>query len=158
MGAMRDTYYKRILPLWLAFADAVGGFLEEVAFRVELAFKVLAGRVPIETEKRPWVRSVNRPVLVDAYDWTTDRRLFSVLVWPPLEISLEEASSVHLDRLEQVKEVVCRGAAQMAVSLYLETDYGLRWDNDRECWIDSHGHRYDGSRFGAGSRSPDHVA
>jgi hypothetical protein len=32
------------------------------------------------------------------------------------------------------------------------------WDNDRECWVDGDGFRYDGSRFGTGSRSPAHAA
>jgi hypothetical protein len=71
---------------WLRFANAVGSAIEEAAFRVVLAFKVLAGRVPLRTERlRNWSKVVEARILVDAFDWTSDRRIFSVLVWPPLE-------------------------------------------------------------------------
>jgi len=33
---------SRLARWWVAFANAVGGFIEEAAFRVVLAFKVLA--------------------------------------------------------------------------------------------------------------------
>ena len=36
---------------------------------------------------------------------------------------------------------------------YWEANYGLTWDHGREVWVDGDGHAYDGSRFGAGSRS-----
>ena len=52
MEIVRRLYHERIVPGWLWLADAVGGFVEEAAFRVELAFDVLLGRVPRESEKR----------------------------------------------------------------------------------------------------------
>ena len=51
---------------WLAFANAVGDFFEEAIFRLALAFHILLGRVPQRTNKRPWIRSVETPVLVVA--------------------------------------------------------------------------------------------
>ena len=139
---------------WLAFANGVGDFLEEVAFRMVLAFNILAGRVPQRTDKGPWVRSVEKPALVDVYDWTTGRLLFSVLVWPSLESSPEDADYVYHQRVEEVLEAIAKGAKEKMWSTYWEVDYGLTWDHSRECWVDGDGHRYDGSRFGAGSRRP----
>jgi hypothetical protein len=139
---------------WLAFADWLGDLIEESAFRAVLAFKVLAGRVPIETEKRSWIRSSETPALIDVYDWTTDRLLFSVLVWPSLESSAYDADYAYQQRVGQVKEAIAKGAAEKAWCTRLETDWGLRWDHKRECWTDSDGHHYDGSRFGTGSRRP----
>jgi hypothetical protein len=48
-----------VVRYWYAFANAVGGFIEELAFRVVLAFKVLSGRVPLRAEKlRDWSKVV----------------------------------------------------------------------------------------------------
>ena len=57
---------------WLAFAGAVGAFLEEAAFHVAIAFDVLVGRIPRQEEKRWWNRTRETPVLVDVFDWTDD--------------------------------------------------------------------------------------
>jgi hypothetical protein len=70
---------------WIAFAGAVGAFLDEAAFRVVLAFRVLFGLAPIEVERRPWDRAIETPALLDVYDWTDGRLIFSVLIWPPVE-------------------------------------------------------------------------
>jgi hypothetical protein len=152
---MRGFYHRRILPAWLTFAHAVGSFLDEAAFRVALAINVLAGRVPVETHKRPWVRSVETPVLIDVRDWTNDRLIFSVLVWPSLESSAHEANYAQRHRAQEVMEAIGKGAADKAWATYWEVDYGLVWDNERECWVDGDGYRYDGSRFGVGSRNPE---
>lgn len=50
-----------------------------------------------------------------------------------------------------------KGAAEKAWATLFETDYGLRWDPRRECWVDSDGHAYDGSGFGAQNRRPSAV-
>jgi len=145
---------SRLTRWWLAFANGVGDFLEEAFFRLALAFNVLVGRVPLKTEKRSWIRSVETPVLVDVFDWTTDRLLFSVLVWPPLERPGQDAPYEHHQRVEAVLEAIAKGAKEKMWSTYWEVDYGLTWDHSRECGVDGDGHRYDGSRFGAGSRRP----
>jgi hypothetical protein len=132
---------------WHAFALAVGDFFEEVAFRVVLAFDVIVGRMPRQVERRWWNRSTETPVLIDVFDWTDDRRIASVLVWPPLESSAETALRDHRARatqVKEVKEVIARGATEMAYSTRFETDYGLRWNYDREVWTGSDGFTYDG--------------
>ncbi len=138
--------------IWAAFISKVRGFWDEATFRIALAFNVLAGRTPIETFKRPWIRSVETPVLVDVFDWTTDRLLFSVLVWPPMEVSDRDVRYVHQERLEEITEAIAKGAAEKMWSTYWEVDYGLQWDHQREVWVDGDGAAYDGSRLGAGSR------
>jgi hypothetical protein len=130
---------------WHVTAEAVGAFLDEAAFRLLLAFDVLTGRVPRQLEKRFWNRSAERPVMLHVYDFTNDRRLFSVLVWPPLEVDLEDALYHHLKRVDQVKQIISRGGAEVAWSLRFETDY-LTFDPGREVWIGSDGFAYD-ARF-----------
>ena len=151
---MIGRLWGRIVQAWLAFSNAFANTVEEVAFRVGLAFDVLVGRVPIRTDKRPWVRSAETPILVDVYDWTTDRLIFSVLCWPPLESDMGDAYQDHRERVEEVMTTFAEGAGRKSWSTYWEVDHGLVWDHRRECWQDGDGHRYDGSRFGAGSRTP----
>jgi hypothetical protein len=141
---------KRYLwRLWMVLGD----FVEEITFRLTLAFKVLSGRVPISTEKRGYIRSIDKPVLIDAYDWTTDRCLFSVLVHPPLEVPWDEEEAAHFERVRQVKEVITSGAGKMGASLYLESDYGLEWDAKREVWTSEDGYPYDAKRFASGPKT-----
>jgi hypothetical protein len=132
-----------------AFADAFGRFVDETAFRLVLAYDVLAGRVPLERGRRWWSRAVETPVLVDAYGWTDGRLLFSVLVWPPLESSPFDAARDHEERTRQIKESFGRVCADRAWSVRFDTDYGLRWDHERACWVNSSeaGHAYDGARL-----------
>jgi hypothetical protein len=120
---------------WHASADVVGGFIEEAAYRAALAFKVLSGRVPLRTERRSWSKVVEAPVLVDCFDWTNDRHIFSVLVWPPLEVPLNDAFELHEERVEEVISAISRGAADRVWSMRWETDYGLRWDHERQVWV-----------------------
>jgi hypothetical protein len=134
-------------------AEAVGRFADEAAFRCALAFKVIVGRVPLDpAPRRSWNRALETPVLVDVCDWTTDRRIFSVLVWPPLESDKHTAYSDHDQRVEQVKQVIAKGASEMAFSTKLETDY-LTWDHDREVWTTTDGFAIDGRRVREISRS-----
>jgi hypothetical protein len=128
---------------WDAFANAVGGFIEEAAFRIVLAFKVLSGRVPLRVERRSWSKVVEAPVLVDVYDWTNDRRIFSVLVWPPLEVPPAEAYSLHEERVEEVIAAISSGAADKAWCTRWEVDYGLRWDYKRRVWTTQDGFAYE---------------
>lgn len=130
---------------WLAFANAVGGAIEEAAFRVVLAFKVIIGRVPLEAEKRWWNRATETPVLIDCHSWVDERHIFSVLVWPVLESEPERASYAQEERVELVREVLHRGAAEKGLTTRFETDYGLRWDADREVWVASDGFAFEGT-------------
>jgi hypothetical protein len=150
----RRIWQEHIDPVLVTLAAAVGDAFEEWAFRLSLAFDVLVGRMPQRIDKRPWVRSIETPVLADVRDWTDDRLLFSVLIWPPLEA---DGRGVHHQRVENVMDAIARGATEKAWSTYWEVDYGLVWNHEREVWVDGDGHAYDGSRFGAGSRRP-HAA
>jgi len=144
---------SRFARWWIACANVVGGFSEEAAFRVVLAFKVLSGRVPLRTEKRSWSRVVEAPVLVDLYDWTSDRRIFSCLVWPPLEAEPPEAYSLHEEHVEEVMAAISRGAADRAWCSRWEIDDSLRWDPERQVWEASNGFAYDGAHLFDYSRS-----
>jgi hypothetical protein len=128
---------------WHAFAGAVGDFLDEAAFRVVLAFDVLAGRMPQEVERRWWNRAVETPALVDVHDWTNDRLIFSVLVWPSLESGAYDADYAHHQRIDEVKKAIAKGASEMAWSTRFETDYGLKWDADRRVWTTRGGFAYE---------------
>ena len=133
----------KLVSLWHALAEAVGSFLDEAAFRLVLAFDVLMGRLPRHVEKRWWNRGLETPVLIDVCDWTTQRRLFSVLVWPSLESPPDEAASHHRQRVDAVKSVIARGGADMAWCVHFETDYSLRWDSERKVWVAQDGFAYD---------------
>jgi len=142
---LRGVYHDRVVPAWQTFACAVGAFLEEAAFRLVLAFCVIIGRMPRQVERRWWNRAVETPILIDVLDWTDDRRIFSVLVWPSLESSAQEATYDHRERVRVVLGAISRGAADMAWSTRFETDYGLRWDHERQVWTASDGFAYDSS-------------
>ena len=132
---------------WYAFANAVGAFLEEAAFRVSLAWAVLRGRAPRPVEKRWWNRAVERPVLIDVYDWTDERHIFSVLVWPALEVPPEKAHRVQQQRAKEVIRVLHAGAAELAWSTQYVVDYGLEWDHERQVWSAEDGFAFDGAPF-----------
>jgi hypothetical protein len=134
---------SRLTRWWRAFANAVGGFFDEAAFRVALAFDILVGRVPQRTDKRPWIRSVETPVLVDCYDWTNDRLIFSVIVWPFLESSKQDASYDHHQRVEAVLDAIAKGAKEKMWSTRWELGYGLRWDHKRQVWTAQDGFSYE---------------
>jgi hypothetical protein len=153
----RRLYRERIVPAWLSFAGVVGDFLDKAGFRVSLAWAVLLGRLPLQVERRWWNRATETPALVNVYDWTDERLVFSVLVWPSLESSEHDADYRFRQRVDEVKEAIAKGAAEKAWATLFETDYGLRWDLRRECWVASDGHAYDGSRFGAQNRRPGAV-
>ena len=124
----------------------MGNLLEEAASRFVLALNVIVGRLPLEVEKRSWNRSLEAPVVVEVGDWTDNRRIFTVLVWPPLESPVETTAYDHRERVRLVKQAIARGGNEMAWSTRFETDYGLVWDQEREVWVGSDGFSYDGRR------------
>jgi hypothetical protein len=71
----------------------------------------------------------------------------SVLVWPSLESPAQDAPYDHRVRVGEVLETIVRGSAQKAWSVRWEIDGGLRWDPDRQVWVDEDGFAYDGTRF-----------
>ena len=105
---------------------------------------MLFGKLPREAKRRRWNRSAEVPVAVHVCDFTDGRRVFTALIWPPLESPAGEALAAHEERLKQVKEVITKGAGRMALSTFLETDYGLRWDHEREVWTATGGPAFDG--------------
>ena len=133
---------EALVRAWHAFANAVGAFIEEAAFRTSLAWAVLRGKSPKPLEKRWWNRATETPILVDVWDWTTDRHIFSVLVWPALEVPPEKAARAQQERAKQVMRVIHAGAAEMAWSTRYEVDYGLRWDHERQVWVATDGFGY----------------
>jgi hypothetical protein len=114
---IRRFWHERVVPAWYGFVRVVGDLLDESTFRAVLAFSVIAGRVPLEVERRPWNRSLETPVLVEIRDWTDNRLVFTVLVWPPLESPPETAAYDHRERVRTVKEAIGKGTAAMAWSL-----------------------------------------
>ena len=106
----------RIAPVLEALAAAVAAFVAESRFRISLAFDVLAGRTPMVRPRRWWNRNTEPPTLIDVHDWTNDRLIFSVLVWPPLEERPETKARDHHERVHQVIRVLHEGATEMAWS------------------------------------------
>jgi hypothetical protein len=127
---------------WYWFANTVGGFIEEAAERTSLAWAVLRGKSPKPVEKRWWNRATETPVLVDVWDWTNDRHIFSVLVWPALEVPPERAAHAQQERARTIRQVIAKGAAEMMWSTRYEVDYGLRWDHERQVWVAADGFTY----------------
>jgi hypothetical protein len=119
---------------------------------VGLAFDVIVGRVPQVVERRFWNRATEAPVLIDTWDWTNERLLFSVLVWPALESAPRTAERDFRERVEEVLEVIGKGASEKLWSTRWEVSE-LAWDNEREVWVDGDDHHYDGARFHDYSRS-----
>jgi hypothetical protein len=128
---------------WLAFSEAVGSFLDEAAFRVRLAGHVLLGRIPTETHHRKWNPEFERPSAVHVRDWVTGRHIMSVIVWPPLGCKPHDALFAHDRRVEEVREVIARGCAELAWSTSFEVERGLDWDPARRVWTDSSGFNYE---------------
>jgi hypothetical protein len=110
--------------------------------RLVLAFDVIARRMPRQVERRRWNRSTETPVLVDVFDWTDERRIFSVLVWPSLESGPRDAHAHH-QRVEEIKKAIAKGVPEMAWSTHFETVYGLRWNPERQVWTGTDGYAFD---------------
>ena len=146
MEVARRIWRERAAPVLAALVGAVVAFAAEAAFRAELAFDVLAGRVPKVAPRRWWNRNAEPPTLIDVHDWTNERLIFSVLVWPPLEEPTATKARDHHDRVHQVIRVLHEGATEMAWSTRYDVE-DLTWDAKREVWVGSDGFAYDGERL-----------
>ena len=161
--AIAKTFWLRlretVISLWIAFAEVliafVEDFVEEVIFRVGLACRILAGRVPLKAERRWWNRSLETPVLVDVVDFSDERLLFSVLIWPALESGPRgfDSDRAHRERVEEVLAVIAKGAAEQMWSTRWDADWGLEWDPGRRAWVATDGFAYDGERLFEYSRN-----
>lgn len=144
---MRRVWRERVATPLTALAVRVGDAFEECAFRLELAFDVLVGRVPKVKPRRWWNRQAEPPTLIDVHDWTDERLIYSVLVWPPLEGPAESRERDHHERVHEVLQALHAGATEMAWSTRYDVDEGLRWDAKREVWVASDGFAFDGERL-----------
>jgi hypothetical protein len=139
----------RLRFLWWTFAEVIGNFLDEAAFRALICWRVITGRVPQKIEHRGWDRSREAPIVVNVFDWTTYTLLFSVMVWPPVDVSeaqagtLEKAEYFQRHRAEDVMACISRGAGRMGWSLLYETEERWAWDRRREVWVTRHGYAYE---------------
>jgi hypothetical protein len=135
-------WLSTMLSIWHRLLYALGAFLEEARFRVGLAASVLLGRMPAPVEMRWWNRAIETPSLVEVHDWINERKMFSVLVWPSLQVPEEEAGEAHAERLQMVKDTIARGAAEQAWSLMFYVDDSLSWDHERKVWVGHDGFAY----------------
>ena len=147
MEVVRRVWSGRVVPLLTAIAARVGDFFEEWAFRTSLAFDVLAGRLPMVRPRRWWNRATEPPTLIDVYDWTAERLIYSVMVWPRLEDPVQNSHRDHRERVRQVLEVLHAGATDMAWCTRYEVDRALRWDHERQVWVGFDGFAFDGGRL-----------
>ena len=153
MEVARRFWTGRVAPVLTAIAGAVVAFVAEACFRAELAFDVLRGRVPMVRPRRWWNRNAEHPTLVDVHDWTNERLIFSVLVWPPLEEPIENRERDHHERVHEIIRVLHAGTTEMAWSTRYDVGDGLTWDAGREVWVGSDGFAYDGERLRGYSRA-----
>jgi hypothetical protein len=113
---------KRLALLFAAFAEAVGSFLDVAAARLTLAFYVLMGWSPPSTDSgRFWNRAIEVPVIVHIKQWSDQRILYSILVWPATEYPEEDAREGHQHRVDAIKEAVAKGASEKMWSVQFET-------------------------------------
>jgi hypothetical protein len=138
----------RLRFLWRTFAEALGNFLDEAAFRALICWRVITGRLPQRIEHRVWDPAREGPTLINVYDWTTYSLIFTVLVWPPQDVSaaqadtLEKAYRFQQMRTEEVMATITKGAGGMSWSLLYEREEGLQWDRRREAGVTRDGHAY----------------
>jgi hypothetical protein len=133
-----------------ALVGAVRRFLEEAGFRISLAIDVLAGNLLLERDRRLfWHRAIETPTLIDVRDWSSNSLIFTAIIWPPL--APHDAAPAHLERVNEVKDAIARGAADRAWSTLFEIDHALAWDPDREVWT-TDGHAVDSARLREYSR------
>jgi hypothetical protein len=88
------------------------------------------------------------------YDWTTYTLLFSVMVWPPVDVSeaqadtLEKVEYFQQHRVQDVMRCISKGAGGMGWSLLFETEERLIWDRRREVWVTEDGHAFEYPEMG----------
>jgi hypothetical protein len=107
---------------------------------------VLRGHLPRTIEHRSWKPEREAPIVVNVYDWTTYTLLFSVMIWPPVDVTAntpEKAENYKLQRAEGVMAAITRGAAGMSWSLLYETEERLSWDKRRAVWVTHDGVAYE---------------
>jgi hypothetical protein len=135
----------RLRFLWWTLAESLDNLLDEAAFRGLISWRVITGRMPQVIEHRSVDLSREVPIVVNVCDWTTYTLLFSVIVWPPVDVSeaqadtLEKAEAYKQMRAEDVMRAISKGAAGMSWSLLFETEHNVRWDRRREAWITEDG-------------------
>jgi hypothetical protein len=137
---------KRLQILWQAFAELLGAFLDEAAFRSRLCWRVATGQLPAVTQHRSWNYSREVPLLVNVFDWTTSTLLFTVMVWPATDQAANtpaEAKRLHLQRAECVMQSITRGATEIKWSLFYEVEEQLKWDDRRALWVTHDGVAYE---------------
>jgi hypothetical protein len=123
-----------------------------VAFRALICWRVITGQLPQRIEHRAWDRQREAPIVVNIYDWTTYTLLFSVIVWPPLDVSeaqadtLEKAEYFQQHRVQDVMACISKGAGAMGWSLLYETEERLKWDPSRGVWVMQDGYAIDGAQ------------
>jgi len=151
---------SRFRILWLALVESTSSFLDEAGFRMSLGYAVLRGRMPEPVAHRFWNRAVEVPTLLHVRDWTDDRTMVSVIIWPDTRLhqyelvpqlvgeAPEDRHEDPLDlqhrRVEEVMHVIARGATDLW-HVRFEVDYGLRWVPERQAWLSSNGHLYHSS-------------
>jgi hypothetical protein len=136
----------RLRFLWKAFAEWLGRFLDEAAFRILICWRVTTGQLPQSTRLRAWNRQREVPVSVNFYEWTSGVLVATILIWPPLEApahTMEQAEHYQQQRAEWVMQAITRGASEMSWSFFYEIEERLQWDQRREAWITSDGHAYE---------------
>jgi len=137
------TVRKRLRLLWSAFAESLGKFFDEAAFRITLSWKVLSGQLPQTIEHRHWRRQSEAPLIINVFDWTSYTLLFSVMVWPVIDAHAEtpeQADRLQNERAEGVMQAITRGATGMSWSLIYEVEERLHWDKRRDAWVTQDGH------------------
>ena len=127
----------------MAFAEWLAAFAGEATFRIRLAWRVLSGQLPQTIEHRSWDRFKEAPIVINVFDWSTYTLLFSVLVWPPLDVEANtpaQAEAYLRARAEAVMRSITKGAAEKRWSILYEVEERLQWDRRRKVWVTVDGH------------------
>jgi hypothetical protein len=147
---LRGFYHDRVVAaignLWRAFACALANFLDEAAFRLVLASCVIAGRMPRQEERRWWNRAVEAPVLIDVLDCGLTTGASSACSCGRRWSLRQMRPPATTESARAVMRTISRGAADMSWSTRFETDYGLKWDHERQVRTARDGFAYDGQR------------
>jgi hypothetical protein len=136
----------RLRFIWWAFAEWLGRFLDEAAFRTLLCWRVLTGQLPQRIEHRSFNPEHESPVVVNVFDWVSGVLLFTIFICPPVDVEAdtpEKAEYYKLLRAEDVMAAITRGAGQMKWSLLYEREERLQWDRRRQVWVTQDGHAFD---------------
>jgi hypothetical protein len=136
----------RLRFLWWTFAEAIGNFLNEAAFRLLICWRVITGRVPQRIEHRRWDPSEEAPIVVNVHDFGTNTLLFSTLIWPVSDLEAPtpaHAEAHQLARAEAVMRAITAGATEQRWSLLYEVEERLLWDWQREVWVTRDGHAFE---------------